>query len=156
MGHIALATMGDVAAVVELESRLFAEDSGVHEPFADTSWPAREGDDDCRRLIDDPHGIVLLAREANAAVGLLMGFSTMASSTRRPVRYAVLRSMYVAVDHRRSGVARELTERFVEWARQQGCAEAQVNHYTANDGAGRLYESCGFRPHSLNRVLLLD
>jgi len=156
MGHITFATMDDIATVVELESRLFAEDAGTHEPFADVTWPAREGHEDCRRLIDDPHGVVLLAVVATEAVGLLMGFSTMASSTRRPVRYAVLRSMYVAADHRRSGVARDLTERFLQWAREQGCVEAQVNHYTANVGAGRLYDGCGFRPHSLNRVLLLD
>ncbi len=156
MMHIDVATMDDVDAIVDLESRLFAEDSGVHEPFADIGWPAREGHEDCRRLIDDPNSIVLLARDDADAVGLLMGYDAMASSTRRPVRYGVLRSMYVDRDHRRTGVARQMTDRFVAWAREQGCVEAQVNHYAANDGAGRLYEACGFRPHSLNRLLLLD
>lgn len=156
MVHIAVATERDVDSVVGLEGRLFAEDAGVYEPFADVGWPAREGADDCRRLIDDPNGIVLLARDAEADVGLLMGYSADASSTRQPVRYAVLRTMYVASTHRRDGIARQLTERFLEWAREAGCAEAQVNHYAANTGAGLLYEQCGFEAHSLNRVLLLD
>lgn len=154
--NIEPATMNEVDAVVELESRLFTEDSGTHEPYADITWPAREGHEDCRKLISDDHGIVLLAHDGSDAVGLLMGYSVVAGSTRQPIRYGVLRSMYVASEHRRSGVARQLTERFIEWARVQGCAEVQVNHYVANTGAGSLYESCGFRPHSLNRVLLLE
>lgn len=156
MVSISAATVDDVGSVVELEGRLFAEDSGVYEPFADITWPAREGAADCRKLIDDPDGIVLLACDGCDAIGLLMGYAAQASSTRQPVRYAVLRSMYVAAAHRRGGVARQLTERFIEWARAHECVEAQVNHYAANDGAGRLYEQCGFEAHSLNRVLLLE
>ena len=156
MVEITVATMEHVEVAVELEGRLFAEDSGVYEPFADITWPAREGADDCRKLIDDTDAIVLLARIDDASVGLLMGYAADASSTRRPIRYAVLRTMYVDANHRRGGVARALTERFIEWARDQNCVEAQVNHYAANAGAGRLYEQCGFVAHSLNRVRLLD
>lgn len=157
MARIEIATMDDVDAVVELESRLFAEDAGTYEPHADVTWPRREGHEDCRKLIDDDHGLVLVAFDGDdTVVGLLMAYSAMAGPTRRPVRYGVLRSMYVAAGQRRSGVARRLTERFIEWARTQGCVEAQVNHYADNTGAGSLYESCGFRAHSLNRVLPLD
>ena len=37
------ATSADVDALIELESSLFVEDAGVHDPKADTTWPRREG-----------------------------------------------------------------------------------------------------------------
>lgn len=156
MIDIAIAHPDDIEAVVDLERRLFAEDAGTYERFADVGWPAREGRADFTELISDPHGTVLLAHENRIAVGLLMGYSNVAGSTRQPVRYAVLRTMYVAETHRRRGVARRLTERFVDWARGVGCVEVQVNHYAGNSNAGSLYEQCGFQVHSINRVLAID
>ena len=63
--------------------------------------------------------------------------------------------MYVAEDARRQGVAVMLTERFLDWARVRGCAEAHVDHYAANDAAGALYERCGFEERSVSRALRL-
>ncbi len=99
--------------------------------------------------------MVLLARDGGTAVGLLMAYAAASVPTRVPIRYAVLRSMYVTEGHRRSGVARSLIDEFLDWARQAGCVEAQVNHYVANEPAADLYESVGFRAHSLNRTLPL-
>jgi len=155
MIEVLVATESDVDAVIELESRLFAEDSGVHEPYADVGWPAREGAEDFADLLANPDAVVLLARDDSDAVGLLMAYAATAGSTRKPVRYAVLRSMYVAHGHRRTGVARALIEEFLGWARRRECVEAQVNHYVANEPAGTLYERFGFEPHSLDRVLHL-
>ena len=36
--------------LVDLERALFAEDSGRHEPFADVTWPRREGRQDFERV----------------------------------------------------------------------------------------------------------
>lgn len=156
MADIVPATERDVAAVIELESQLFAEDAGVHERHADVEWPRRHGHDDFRDLLASDDGIVLLARDAGEHVGLLMGAASTAGPTREPIRSATLRTMYVAYGHRSSGVGTALIERFLLWARQRGCVEAQVNHYVANPAAGRLYERLGFEAHSLNRVLHLD
>lgn len=137
---------------------MFVEDSGTYERYADVDWPRLGGAEDFRRLGDSPDGLVLLARDADTgdAVGLLMAYATDASPTRQPIRYAVLRTMYVAGTHRCSGVGRRLVDTFLVWARDLGCVEAQVNHYVANENAGRLYERAGFEAHSLNRVLHLD
>ena len=129
--------------------------AGVHEPHADVTWPAREGHADFEQLLDDDDGLVVLAWDDDEAVGLVMAYAAKASSTRQPVRYAVLRTMYVSASHRRHGVGGLLVDRFIEWARSIDCVEAQVNHYVANEPAGALYEAHGFVPHSLNRVLPL-
>ena len=57
------ATESDVDVVIDLEGRLFAEDSGVHEPHADVGWPARDGAVDFTELLANPDAVVLLARD---------------------------------------------------------------------------------------------
>ncbi len=144
-----------IGDLIELEAALFVEDAGRHDPFSDPTWPQREGREDFENLIASPDGIVLAACRDSDAVGLLAGYATTASPTRQPVQYAVLRTMYVAEDVRRQGVAVRLTERFLEWARARGCAEAHVDHYAANSAAGALYERCGFKTRSVSRALRL-
>lgn len=99
--------------------------------------------------------IVLVARAPDRIVGLLVGYAAQSSPTRRPVEYAVLRTMYVSPDSRRLGAATMLTEGFLSWARERGCAEAHVDHYAANHAAGQFYERIGFAERSISRALPL-
>jgi len=149
------ATLSDVDALVELEAALFLEDAGRHDPFSDPTWPQREGRKDFEDVISSPDAIVLAALNEGEVVGLLAGHATKASPTRQPVEYAVLRTMYVAERARRHGAAMTLTQRFLDWARVGGCAEAHVDHYAANLAAGALYERCGFEARSVSRALRL-
>ena len=149
------ADVSQMDALIELEAALFVEDAGRYDPFSDPTWPHREGRRDFEDLISSPDGILLAACRGNDIVGLLAGYATESSPTRQPVEYAVLRTMYVAEDARRQGVAAMLTGRFLDWARSRGCAEAHVDHYAANDAAGALYESCGFEKRSVSRALRL-
>ncbi|MCP4964426.1 MAG: GNAT family N-acetyltransferase [bacterium] len=147
------ATRFEIGPLVDLEARLFLEDAGQHDPFADPTWPQREGRKDFEDLIASPEAVVLAARESAEIIGLLAGYATKASPTRQPVEYAVLRTMYVAESARRNGAAAMLTESFLDWARKRGCVEAHVDHYVANVGAAALYERCGFQTRSVSRVI---
>lgn len=149
------ATADDVDALVGLESSLFVEDAGVHDPHADTSWPQREGRKDFEHLLASADALVLVAKRNRDPVGLLVGYAAHSSPTRQPVEYAILRSLYVGSDARRTGVARQLTELFVEWCRNRGCVEVQVSHYAANAGAAVFYEGLGFETLSVSRTLTL-
>lgn len=149
------ATHDDIDKLVELEAGLFREDAGLHEKFADVTWPEREGRDDFERLLADPSAIVLVARAGKSVVGLVVGYVSESSPTRLPVTYGVLRSMYVDVGHRDAGVGGLLAETFISWARAQGCAEVHVDAYVANQGAQRFYGRHGFEPQSVSRVLRL-
>ena len=155
MINIAEATPADIETLVELEAALFAEDAGQHDPHSDTTWPNREGRKDFEDLIASPDRIVLAACRDDVVVGLLVGYAAKSSPTRQPVEYGILRSLYIAKEARRSGLATLLTERFVVRASERGCVEAHVDHYTANEAAGELYERCGFAPRSVARVLPL-
>lgn len=149
------AFLDDIDDLIPLESALFAEDAGVHDPFSDPTWPQREGRADFEDLIASPDGVVLVARSSAGPVGFLAGYAADASPTRQPVRFAVLRTLFVAPPSRRYGAATALVDRFVLWARDQGCVEAHVDHYAANQGAANLYEQVGFGPRSISRALTL-
>lgn len=149
------ATTADIDALVELESSLFIEDAGVHDAHADTTWPQREGRRDFEQLLASADALVLVAKRDADPVGLLVGYATHSSPTRQPVEYAILRSLYVDADARRTGVARQLTERFVEWSRNRGCVEVHVDHYAANTRAATFYEDIGFETQNVSRTLTL-
>ena len=148
---IELANATDLDQLVELESALFREDAGVHEPDVDVAWPEREGRADFERLLGDDSCVVLVARADDHLVGFLAGYKAGPSPT-RPVLTAYLRSIYVRSAERRSGIAADLTDRFVQWAIDQGCTSAAVDSYAANDSAQQLYESLGFVVQSVHRV----
>jgi len=141
----------DVDTLVALESKLFVEDAGRHDRFADVTWPEREGHRDFSRLMADTACLVLVARDDSEVVGCLVGYLS-SSPTRQPVTYAVLRSLYIERDRRRQGIGHGLVDRFVSWARHKGCVEAHVESYTANGPAQEFYERQGFTPQSLSRV----
>lgn len=147
------ASLADLAELVVLGSNLFEEDAAKHDTFIDLSWSEREGRADFERLLNDPDSVVLVARVGERVVGHLVGYSHASSTTRLPVTYAVLRSLYVEPDHRRQGVANALVDEFLTWARARGCAEALVDHYANNEPAQRFYERWGFAARSVSRVL---
>lgn len=155
MALIETAAKNDVDVLITLESALFAEDAGAHDPNADITWPEREGRADFEQLMSSDDCLLLIARDGEQAVGFLAGYHAESSPTRQPVRYAVLRSLYVRADDRRSGAATDLCNHFIEWARENECAEAHVDHYAANASAGRLYETLGFAQRSITRALPL-
>jgi len=146
------AVLDDLDGLVGLESALFVEDAGVHEEFADLTWPEREGHADFGRLIESENCIVLVAEREAAVIGHLVGYTASPAPTRQPVEHAVLRSLYVTLDHRRSGAAQALVDEFLQWARSKGCVEAHVDSYAANSGAQALYERTGFAIRSISRV----
>jgi ribosomal protein S18 acetylase RimI-like enzyme len=145
----------EVPAVAALQIALFREDAGVHEPRVDLTWPVREGERDISALIDRPDCVVLVARDGADVVGFLAAYVATASASRVPHSYAELRSLYVAPGGRRQGAARALVLEFLAWAREQGCADARVDAYAANQGAQHFYESLGFDAQSVSRVLSL-
>jgi GNAT superfamily N-acetyltransferase len=82
-----------------------------------------------------------------------VGYVAGPSAHRQPVTHASLRSMYVDEAYRHQGVGQKMVETFLSWARQQGCAEATVDHFAANAGAERFYARLGFSAQSISAIL---
>lgn len=133
----------DVPELLASAAALFAEDGGRRDPFMDTGWPAREGAAYYADLVGDPTCLCLLARDGG---GHLIGRLRRPDPLRPGAVTAVLESMRVAPDRRRTGVGGALVDAFLAWARERGANETTVQAYAQNAGALAFYEACGFRP----------
>jgi ribosomal protein S18 acetylase RimI-like enzyme len=92
---------------------------------ADTSawFLAADGDDD-----------------GEGALGIVAGYHDPAS----PVGQRHLLAMWVAPAARGTGLARDLVEIVITWAREDGATEVTLGVADGNDRAQALYEKCGF------------
>ena len=73
-----------IRALVTLESGLFAEDAGVHDPHADISWPEREGIEDFEQLLSSSDAVVLVAKRESHLIGFLAGYATISELPAEP------------------------------------------------------------------------
>lgn len=87
---------------------------------------------------------VAAAVDAGEARGLITTTVIPASLTLRTVW--MIRDLYVAPSHRRTGVARALLGHVAEAARMDGAHRLSLQTETGNATALRLYEAGGFRP----------
>ena len=142
------ATQADIEALVASVADLFVEDAGQHDSLTDIHWPAREGTAYYSGLVSDHACLLLLARADDQVIGHLVGKITAPGAT-RTAPIAVLESMRVAPDARRTGVGSLLIMHFLGWARECGARQASVTAYAANDTAQRFYERHGFAPQSI-------
>ncbi|WP_131738107.1 GNAT family N-acetyltransferase [Actinomadura roseirufa] len=145
---VRLAEPRDVPGLVASSSALFAEDAGTRDPTVNATWPREQGE---RRFVEelaDPLRLTVVAERDGEIVGHLSGQLTE-SWSKRPVRVATLATLHLSPDLRGGGFGAALTERFLEWAREQGAAVAEVSAYAANQGAVRFYERQGFAVHSV-------
>ena len=88
--------------------------------------------------------LYLLAQSGRRIVGLLEGKIVKPQEVfiRRKVFHIAI--LYVIPESRRRGIAAVLVQKALEWARDQGCREADLNVLFANEKARHLYNKLGF------------
>jgi GNAT superfamily N-acetyltransferase len=146
--RIRSATAADLATVVRFSAGLFAEDSGIRDPFGDPTWPARGGAAYFGAALVDDRVRVCIAEDAEPR-GYLLGRLRPPSSTRGGAVLADLESMFVAAEHRSAGVGKQLVAAFEAWAREAGADALVVSAYASNRRALRFYAAEGFVNHSV-------
>jgi RimJ/RimL family protein N-acetyltransferase len=97
--------------------------------FEDAQWQDRAS---------QANGASFVAVDGETAEGLATGLIVENSET------VVLVGMWVAPRLRGTGVAGELVDSVVAWARERGVARVRLSVERGNDRAARLYERCGF------------
>ena len=150
------ASTSDLDELVRLETSLFRDDAGTHDPLVDTTWPDRHAREDFVRLIDDDSSVVLVARYDGNVRGHLVGYLSGPSATRFGRRTAEIRSLYVDAPVRTSGIGQALVAAFTSWARTHEAVAVAVSAYAANDGARAFYRQLGFAEQSVALRFLLD
>ena len=64
-------------------------------------------------------------------------------------RFAYLGFMYVKPEHRGKGVNQKILDALLNWAKERGLTEIQLEVYSVNNSAIRAYEKAGFTPRLL-------
>lgn len=114
-------------------------------PADDTSVLVR-----VQRLLADDMTACWVAETAGEVVGLLTAQLAWTVESDSPV--ARLTALVVDEDHRGQGVARHLTSKFEDWARQQGAVHATLNSGNHRDDAHAAYTHLGWQPTGIRFV----
>ena len=141
----------DVTSIVRLSDALFREDAGSWDSTMNLEWAMQEGQGYFTDLLADEAAACWLAECASSGeiVGYLAGRLGEGNSL-RPVRVAILESMYVREELRKRSLGARLVRQFLSWAEKREAQRASVTAYAANEGAVRFYEREGFSPKSLS------
>jgi ribosomal protein S18 acetylase RimI-like enzyme len=125
----------DIPAIVELIRNVAAENRWVRveTPF---DAPARERHLTARMASGEI--VAFIAESADAIVGEL----TLRIRNERAVF-----GMVVAAAHRRHGIGRALVTAAIAQARERAVTSIEIEVYTHNQAALRLYRTTGFTPH---------
>jgi ribosomal-protein-alanine N-acetyltransferase len=107
----------------------------VWKPSFDESWEAR-----AVRGAAGERSVTFFAEVAGAIVGLVTAYQPEVAG-----RSVDLVSMSVSPAQRRAGIAAELVDAVVNWARETGATTVELWVTRGNDAAVRLYETTGFR-----------
>lgn len=138
----------DIEAIVGMSHALFREDLGTRDPFTNQDWARQEGNEYFSNLIVSDSGLVLMAEAGGEAVGYLVGYVAQPSSV-RPVRMAVLESMFVSRSERGRGTGQKLVDAFLVWSQERDAQRVSVTAFASNDAAICFYRRCGFEPHTV-------
>jgi len=96
---------------------------------------------------------VFIAGDSAQPAGFVQLFPTFSSVAL--ARTFILNDLFVAPDHRRSGVGRALLSAAVEFAREGGAARISLSTAVANGPAKALYEAAGWSKQTDYHVYVL-
>jgi GNAT superfamily N-acetyltransferase len=141
MEAIERATPGDLAALVELLGILFQQEADF-EPDV-----AKQEKGLGLILENDAAGVVLVAREGSAIVGMVTLLFTV--STAVGARVCWLEDLVVHPNRRGGGIGTRLLRAAIDHATRRGPRRITLLTDGTNEGAARLYRAHGFAPSAM-------
>jgi ribosomal protein S18 acetylase RimI-like enzyme len=148
------ATPADVPAVVPMVRKLCE----LHRNWDRAKYDFVDGIDEMYRSwltsrAADPRAVFLVAdREGRGPVGFLIGTAEREIPIYRLAEYGFVHDLWVEEEYRHEGVARQMVMQAVEAFRQIGVRQVRLDTAMPNEAARRLFESCGFRPDSVEML----
>ncbi len=114
-------------------------DLGIDENFVVTNM--------YENYIEDSSKLIIVAEENEKIVGYLYGIIKPNDDTYKYI-VAKLDALYIDSNFRNKGIATALIEYFKEWAKNQNVNKIEVNVWSKNTKAKKLYEKNAFQTTS--------
>lgn len=142
--NIRRAAPGELNAILQLDRELFAYDNQFDETL-DMEWTdSPEGRAFFESRISGESGVLWVGVFAKVPVAYLAAAPTQAHSYRRTLRMVELECMFVAPEHRSSGLGARMLETFLQWANDEGYERTCVTVSAQNLRARAFYERLGY------------
>ncbi len=120
-------------------------DLGIDENFIVTNM--------YENYIEDSNKLLIVAEENDEIVGYLYGIFKPSDDTYK-YKIAKLDALYIDPHYRNKGIATSLIEYFKKWAISKNVHKIEVNVWSKNIKAKRLYEKNNFK--TTNETLTID
>ncbi len=114
-------------------------DPGIDENFIVTNM--------YENYIEDSNKLLIVAEENDQVVGYLYGIIKPTDETYNYIN-AKLDALYIDNNYRNKGIATSLIEYFKKWAKSKNANKIEVNVWSNNIKAKRLYEKSNFKTTS--------
>lgn len=134
----------DIPQIRELSRLFFMEQAGLQPNTIQTDSYEEQFLLD---IINSDMSEILLAEENERVIGfaILIEKETVPSTGQVWHRFAHLKGLMVASEHRGSGIGSQFIQKSKEWARRRDLAYIELNVLAENDNASRLYVRTGFQ-----------
>jgi ribosomal protein S18 acetylase RimI-like enzyme len=142
---VRVATMADLAIVVELRLALLREHSQnpIYRRLRPDA-PARASRLFAAQL-RSANEVIFLAEHEGATIGILRCVASAGLPLLFPARHGYISSVYVIPSARRHGVLRALFIAAVGWCRERGLREARLHNAVENETANAVWDALGFQ-----------
>lgn len=139
-------TLKDLSQIVALRLALLREEE--RNPFFANPHPDAEARAVhlTRSELTTPGEVFLVAVRGESIVGMLRCRSVRRMPLVAEARQAVVTTVYVVPEQRRTGVLRALLDGVDRWCRQQGLTGIRLQCAVSNDVGRKAWESLGFAP----------
>jgi len=133
------ATRADQRALYELYAQL--------QP-GDPPWPSETAAAEALSKVFDHPGATILLCEVDGAPVSTCTLFVCPNFTRSGRPFALIENVVTLSDHRKRGLGRQIVQRAIEMAREQGCYRVTLMTGSKREETLRFYESAGMRRDS--------
>jgi N-acetylglutamate synthase-like GNAT family acetyltransferase len=145
------ATLKDFDEIKRLLLLLYKSELRFDERFLNTDWPnTKAGHKYINRMLDNNRWLTMVADKGN---NNLCGFASICLKKtdvdRKNMKMAELDCIFIESKCRRKGLATELVDKLINWAKQNDVNRLTVGASYANADGRRFYESMGLKSQSI-------
>ncbi|MBW4643418.1 MAG: GNAT family N-acetyltransferase [Goleter apudmare HA4340-LM2] len=148
------ATIEDVPAVLPMVSKICA----LHESWDSAKYgfirhPEQRYEKWLGRLANQDRSVFLIAEAESKLVGFIAATVMEEIPIYRLQDFAMIHDLWVEPEYRQQGLARQMVMLTVERFEQMGVKQIRLDTVAANEGARRLFASCGFRISTIEMLM---